>query len=171
MNKITGGTAKTNNIKVTGVATVGSMVVGGVDASPVQYVDTQLTAAQVNALVATNIELVPAPAAGLAVVPVAVHMFLDHGGTDFVQTAGTDALAIKYSASTEITELGSEAQMTALLEAAADAALFVPISSIFVPVAATALVLDNNGANEYATGDGTLSVRTFYRVVPMAAFS
>lgn len=137
----------------------------------VRYEDVQLTAAQVNALVATNIELVAAPAAGLARYPVAVHLFLDHGGTDFVQTVGTDHLAIKYAASNEIAELGSEAQCTALIEAAADAALIVPITGAFVPEAAKAINLDNNGANEYATGDGTLSVRTYFVEFPMAAFT
>lgn len=141
------------------------------DGCALAWADTQLTAAQVNALAATNIDLVAAPGAGLAVYPLAVHLFLDHGGTDFVQTAGTDHLALKYKASNEILELGSEAQCTALLEASADAALFVPVTGAFVPEANKAISLDNNGANEYATGDGTLSVRVFYRVVPMAAFT
>jgi len=141
------------------------------DGCVLSWSDTQLTAAQVNALVATNIDLVAAPGAGLAVFPVAVHLFLDHGGTDFVQDAADDHLAIKYKASNEIAELGSEAQCTALLEASADAALYVPLSSVFVPEANKAISLDNNGDAEYATGDGTLSVRVFYRVLPMAAFT
>lgn len=141
------------------------------DGAALAFADTQLTASQVNNLLGTNIELVAAPAAGLAVFPVAVHLFLDHGGTDFVQAAASDHLAIRYSASNEIAELGSEAQCTALIEATGDAALYVPVTAAFVPEAATALDLDNNGASEYATGDGTLSVRVFYRVVQIAAFS
>jgi hypothetical protein len=136
-----------------------------------QFEDTQLTASQVNNLAATNIELVAAPPAGTALWPTRVHLFLDHGGTNFVQVNNSDALAIRYSASTEIQELGSEAQMTTLLEAAADAALTIPVTSPAVPIAATALDLDNNGAAEYTTGDGTLSVRVWYVIEPMAAFS
>ena len=136
-----------------------------------QVSDVQLTAAQVKALAATNITLVAAPAAGLAVVPTRVHLYNDFLTAAFAQPAGSDALAIRYTASTEITELGSEAQMTTFIEAGADAALHVPITSVFVPVAATALVLDNNGASEYTTGDGTFSVRTYYLTVSMAAFS
>ena len=136
-----------------------------------QFADVQLTATNVKALLGTNIELVAAPPTGTAIWPTRAHLFLDHGGTDFVQVNNSDALAIRYEASTEIQELGSEAQMTALLEAAADAALTIPITSVAVPVAATALDLDNNGAAEYTTGDGTLSVRTWYVIEPMAAFS
>lgn len=135
------------------------------------FQDTQLTASNVNNLLATNITLVTAPPAGFALYPTEVHFFMDFGTAAFVQAAGSDALAIRYSASTEIQELGSEAQMTALLEAAADAALIVPITSAVVPVTDVALDLDNNGASEYTTGDGTLSVRVYYRIVPMAAFS
>lgn len=135
------------------------------------FQDTQLTATNVKALLATNITLVTAPPAGYAVYPTLVHFFNDFGTAAFAQPAGSDALAIRYTASTEIQELGSEAQMTSLIEAVADAALTVPITAVAVPVAATALVLDNNGASEYTTGDGTLSVRVYYDILPMAAFT
>lgn len=136
-----------------------------------QREDTQLTASQVNALVATNIELVTAPPAGTCVIPRSVHLYHDFGSAAFVQAAGSDHLAIRYSASTEIAELGSEAQATALIEAAADASLHHVVTGSWVPVAATAIDLDNNGATEYTTGDGTLSVRVRYVIEPMAAFS
>ena len=150
---------------------------GGSGAGATQYRDVQLTAAQVNALRATNIELVPAPGAGLAVIPYSVHMFLEDGGTDFVQVNATDHLAVRYSATTELWEIATEAQLTAFLESVgADAALaFVfglPATGVgIVPIANTALDLDNNGAAEYTTGDGTLSIRTYYSIVPMAAFA
>lgn len=144
------------------------------DAAAVVYKDTQLTAAQVKALAAANIELVPAPDAGFAAVAVGVHLFLDHGGVDFVQTNDTDQLALRYSAGAEIAEIGTQAQCVSFLEASADAALYSPVPAIaggMVPVAATAIDLDNNGAAEYTTGDGTLSVRVYYRIVPMIAFT
>ena len=138
----------------------------------IQYKDTQLSAAQVNALLATNIEVVPAPGANLAVYPVRVAIFLDHGGTDFVQVNNSDQLALKYNASNEIGEIGAEAQCTTLLEAAADAALIDPLDiSGFVLEANKAIDLDNNGAAEYTTGDGTLSIRVWFIEVPMAAFT
>lgn len=136
--------------------------------------DTVLTAAQVNALAAANITVVSAAPlqtkANVARIPVAVFIFLDHGGTDFVQVNGTDHLALKYSGGIEISEIGTEAQCTALLEAAADAQLYVPLAGGFIPAANTAIALDNNGAAEYTTGNGTMYVRVFYREVTIAAF-
>lgn len=141
-----------------------------------KYTDTQLSAAQVNALAAANITVVAAPAANLAVIPVDVHMFLDSGGTDFVQVNNSDQLALVYAGGAEAAELGTEAQCTAFLEATGDAALHASVLGPgapggIVPTAAAAINLDNNGAAEYTTGDGTLSIRVYYREVPMIAFT
>ena len=108
------------------------------------------------------------------VVPVAVHLYLAHGTNDFVQTNGTDHLALRYEATTEIAEIASEAQVTTLLEASADAALYDTFEGGMVPIADKAIDLDNNGAVEYtgaAANDNTLSIRVYYRVVAMAAFN
>jgi hypothetical protein len=137
--------------------------------------DTVLTSAEVQALRATNITVVDAPAAGFAVLPVMVFFFLAHAGnSDFVQTNGTDHLALRWSASNELIEIGTEAQITSLLEASADAALYVPLAAGTVPEEATAIDLDNNGAAEFsgnADDDNTLSVRVWYATVPMAELS
>lgn len=164
-------------IAVLGAITASAAELNQFDASAADgcslfFQDVQLDADDVNALAATNITLVSSPGAGLAAVPVAMHLFLDFGSAAFVQTNGTDHLAARYAASNEIAEIGSEAQCTAFLEATADAPLFHPFIGAIVPEANKAIVLDNNGAAEYTTGTGcTVSVRTFYRVVPMAAFS
>ena len=136
--------------------------------------DTQLSSAELLALAATNIEVVAAPPAGLAAMPIAVHVFLDHGGTDYVQVNNADQLGLLYSASTVISDIGTEAQCTTLLEASADASLYnlLPITAAgVVPVAATAIDLDNTGTAEYTAGDGTLSIRVFYVLIPMTAFA
>lgn len=140
-----------------------------------KFQDTELLTADLLALAATNIQVVTNPAAALAVVPIAVHLFLEHGGTDFVQVAGGDQLALRYAASNEITEIGTEAQITTLMEAAADASLYSPnllaaSPAGFVPEAAVAIDLDNNGVTEYTTGDGSLHIRVFYREIPISAF-
>lgn len=141
----------------------------------VYYRDVQLDADDVRGLAAANVILIPALGAGFAAVPIGIHFFLDHAGTnDFVQTNAEDHLAILYNGESELMELGTEAQVTALIEASADVALYVPIDGAFVPVANAALDLDNNGAAEYsgnAGDDNTLSIRTFFRIVPMQAFS
>ena len=112
------------------------------------------------------------PGAPLAVFPVAVHIFLDQGGNDYVQVNNSDQLALIYNGSNEIMEIATEAQITALLEAGADAAIFDPADlDGFGPEVNKAIDLDNNGAAEYTTGDGTLSIPVYYVTVPMAAFS
>ena len=136
-----------------------------------QFQDTRLTAAQLNGLAAANIRVIDEPEDGFAICPRAVFLYLDHGGTDFVQTNGSDHLALKYTGGTEIAELGTEAQCTALLEASADASLFVPLTTAYVATAATAIDLDNNGAAEYSTGNGTLSIRVYYVTVPVSGFT
>jgi len=148
---------------------------GGEASAGVEYgelsVDTQLSAAQVNALAATNIEIVAAPGAALAIAVTGIHLFLDHGGTNFAQDAADDALAILYNGGAEITELGTEAQGTAFIEASADSSLFITPPLGQALKANSAIDLDMNGGTEHTNGDGTLSVRVFYRVVPFVAFS
>ncbi len=142
----------------------------------IRHQDTLLTSAQIKALRATNIEVVRAPASGWAAVPVGIHMFLDHGGTDYVQTAGADHLALLYNGGSEIAEIGLEATLTTFLEASADAGLTVIFGEAtavggIVPVAATPIDLDLNGGNELTTGNGLLSIRSYYKLVPMFRFS
>ncbi len=143
-----------------------------VEAGLLQYNDTQLNAAAVNGLLGANVEVVPTPGANKAVYPVAIQLFLDHGGTDFIQVNDTDQLALRYTASNEIGEVGTQAQFKTLIEAGADAALFDPQNiDGFVPEANKAIDLDNNGAAEYTTGNGTLSVRVWFREMEMVAFT
>ncbi len=138
----------------------------------IQSLDIDLTAAQLNDMKDTNVELIPAPATGLAVVPVGIHMFLDHGGTDFVQGAATDQFALKYNGGAEIVEIGLAASFESFIEAAADEAFTVwfgePVSlGGLTSIAATAVDLDNNGATDLTTGDGVMAVRIFFITVPM----
>jgi predicted RecA/RadA family phage recombinase len=161
-----------NGATDTAALAAGAVTSAKVEASLVRYTDTQLSAGELNAVRGANIEVVATPGANLAIFPIAVHIFLDHGGTDFVQVNNSDQLALLYNGSNEIMEIGSEAQCTALLEAGADAALFDPCDLAgFIPEANKAIDLDNNGAAEYTTGDGTLSIRVYYVTVPMVAFS
>jgi hypothetical protein len=134
---------------------------------------TTLTSAQIKALNATPITVVTAPGAGYAVIPLYVHLFHDHGGTDYVQTAGTNHLALEYTGSTEILELGTEAECTAFIEAGADAHMFL---ATLLGEAADfnagednkGIDINNNEATEYTTGDGVWVITVSYITVDVA---
>lgn len=144
----------------------------------VYYQDTLLTAAELNDVMDTNIEVVAAPPAGYAAIPLEVMMFLDHGGTDFIQAAATDQFALLYNGGSQIVELGLAATFETFIEASADAHLYINFAESALsatgalgfagPVAATAIDLDNNGATDLTTGDGVMYMRVKFTLVPMS---
>ncbi len=129
--------------------------------------ETILTSQEVKALAATNIDLVPAPGSGLALVPTGVYYFLDRNAAyDDAAADGDLILAYKTTQTALITT-----QADSFIDAAADRGTYeVPAVGDFVPEANTAIVLDNDGAE--FTGDAshlnTLLVRVYYRIVPHA---
>lgn len=146
-----------------------------IDPNLIQYEDVLIPSAQIATLRAAGVQVVPSET-GLIRIPVAVYLNLPHGGTDYVQVNNSDHLALRYSASAEITELGTEAQCTSLLESSVDTALYCPnllaaSPAGFVPEDSKPIDIYNNGAAEYTTGDGNLSVRTYYRQLPIVAFT
>lgn len=144
----------------------------------IYYQDTLLTTAELLDMKDTNVEVVAAPPAGFAAIPLEVFMFLDHGGTDFVQNAATDQFALLYNGGSQIVELGLAATFETFIEASADAHLYINFAESALsatgalgfagPVAATAIDLDNNGATDLATGNGVMYMRVKYVLVPMA---
>ena len=134
--------------------------------SPELFTVTVLTSQEVKALAATNIDMVPAPGAGLALVPTMVVYSLDRNAAyDDAAADGDLVLAYKTTQTALITT-----QADGVIDAAADlAAVERPAVADFIPEANTAIVLDNDGAE--FTGDATnlntLKVTVYYKVVPM----
>ncbi len=125
-----------------------------------------LTSQEVKALAAANIDLVPAPGAGLALVPTRVVYSLDRNAA-YDDAAADGDLILAYD-TTQTALITSQAD--AFIDAAADAVkVESPAVTDFAPEEDTALVLDNDGAE--FTGDATnlntLKVTTYYIVVPM----
>lgn len=135
--------------------------------TPELFTVVRLTSQEVKALAATNIDLVPAPGAGLALVPTMVVYSLDRNAAyDDAAADGDLVLAYKTTQTALITT-----QADGLIDAAADiAARELPAVADLIPEANTAIVLDNDGAE--FTGDATnlntLKVTTYYVIVPMA---
>lgn len=128
---------------------------------------TLLTSQEVKALAATNIELVPAPGAGLGLVPLRVCYSLDRNAA--YDDAAADGDLVLANKTTQTALIASQAD--GFIDAAADAAKveFMPVGDL-TPELNTALVLDNDGAE--FTGDAgnlnTLKVTVWYVVVPAA---
>lgn len=121
------------------------------------YKDITLTAAQLDTLAATAVELIPAPGAGKALIFEGAFVFLDYVSATYAGTSET--ITIKY-------ENGSGATVgtitEAFIESTADAYLNV------VPVTAVALVnkaLVAIASADLTTGDGIMKLRVYYRVV------
>ena len=136
----------------------------GID--PVLYTDRLVSNAELKALRATPIELVPATeaGAGFAIIPLAVMLSLN-AGTE-VLTESADNLAVKCS-TTELLDI----ETTGFIDQATDQNRYQEkAEAVITPIANTAITLTNKGDGEIAgnaTADATLSVRTYYRVVPV----
>lgn len=134
--------------------------------SPILYADRLVSNAELKALRATPIELVPATeaGAGFAIIPLSVVLSLN-AGTE-VLTESADNLAIKCS-TTEIFDI----ETTGFIDQATDQNRYQEkAEAVMTPIANTAITLTNKGDGEIAgnaTADATLSVRTYYKIVPV----
>ena len=134
--------------------------------SPELHTVVLLTSQEVKALAATNIDLVPAPGAGLALVPIRVVYSLDRNAA-YDDAAADGDLVLAYK-TTQTALITTEADT--FIDAAADRVTVEhPAVADFVPEANTAIVIDNDGAE--FTGDATnlntLKITVYYIVVPM----
>jgi len=127
----------------------------------------QLTNAQVLALLATPQTLVPAPGANFAIVVERVHLFFDVTTTAY--TLGTANTKVEYANGADIIDVVEAGWLDTAADAGRD---YVPAVGAFTPVANSAVRIANEVA-EFTGGNAanTLSIKTFYRIVPMLAFT
>lgn len=138
------------------------------DPTVINFAEVTLTSAQVKALKASPITLVAAPGADLAVVPVAVNLVVNYGGTNaFTETA--DDLSIGYATDGEIKEIES----TGLIGETNDEWRYITFehAETFIPAENEAVVITNldDEIAGNAGADNTIDVRLYYRVVPTDA--
>lgn len=133
--------------------------------SSVLCAELAVTNAQALDLTDTPLDLVAAPAAGFAIVPVA--LFLKHVyATGAFTVGGTSDLAVKYTNGSGAAMITME--MTGVLDQTSDQIRFQNApATILTPVAAAKAVLHMTTA-DVTGGGGSLIVRFYYRVIPVA---
>lgn len=142
------------------VAHIDSVAIDQLDADVLRYRDVTLTSAQILALNATPITVLPAPGAGLANIVLGIYGTLDYASATY--SASTDTLDFKYTdGSGDLV-----AQLTnAFLESAADGRAYAEAQAECVPVVNAPVVAHVGNANP-TTGDSNIKLRIYYRQVP-----
>jgi len=157
------------NAVTTGMITDANVTSAKLEAPLTHYVDKKLTSAQVKALKGTPIQLVAAPGADKAVVPEAIVVEVDYGGSNAFTETGDD-LSIGYSGGAEIMEIES----TGLIDQTNDEWRYITFehAETFVPEENKAVVITNldDEIAGNAAGDNTVQVRLYYRIVPTDSF-
>lgn len=143
------------------------------------FIDVQLNNAEILDLANTPIQLIAAPGALRAIVVDAIFMFWDLAGTDYTET--DDELTLIYAGGAD-SSAGFEMNSTGVVDNGDASSIAQYYGNPFNYVAGAALVvtpivnvavqLNNDDAN-FGAGDvlNTLSVRIWYHIVDMAAFT
>lgn len=146
---------------------LGGFINSSTEAAGVSTVNVTLSPAQIIALRATPITVIPAPGAGNVIELIEGGAYLAYGTAAYV---GAYSLQLKY-------QNGSGAAVsevipnTGFVAATASTAVGIEKISTGTPVLKTAsdnqpIVIHNTGAAELTTGDSPIRLRLMYRVVP-----
>ena len=126
-------------------------------------VRTTITSAQLLALNATPITVVPAPGAGLAVVPDEISLFLDFNTAAYAGIAAGEDLSLKYTGAAGEEQL--QVESTGFLDAVADAYRNKKSETTLKTPVANAVLALHLLVGEITTGDSPLEVEVLYHTV------
>lgn len=130
-----------------------------------------ITAAQVAALNATPVEIIPAPGSGRTIIVEDCEWFLDFGTAAYDAAAAGDTLGMKYTNGSGDQVLQTLAGNT-IGAAAADYHAFVRAADNVIPVENAAIVAHiDNGEWYAAAGDSPLKCKVSYRVIELLSGS
>ena len=150
---------------VTGLSAQGT---GG--GAALQTATITLSSAQIKGLAGAPVQLVPAPGAGNTIVVSSLVSTLTYGTVAYTD-AGAVSLSLRYNAGPSTVGTGCSALYNVITGSTSQTGVDVPnpvINPNPSPVANVqnkALVLVNTGANDFAAGDGTVTLTVSYQVV------
>ncbi len=121
------------------------------------YTDTVLSSAEVDALNATPIALVPAPGTGKTLLPCGAVAWINYGGTAWAGSAET--IPVKYGTAGSTALTFSEA----FIEKTSDTFEYQNPTTGVLPVENAALYATANA--DITTGNSPISIRMYYRTI------
>lgn len=159
-----GGLAVTGTVSLPDDAVVSAFVEEGL----IQYVDIQLTNAQVKAL-ATPIPIVASPGADKALIFHRIVIVSDASDTAWTEPSAPDDLVVEYAGGQDLT---GAIEAGALIANSVNTVTYGPVATEVALEANVAIELFNTGG-DWGGGNAanTMSIRVWYSVVPMVAFS
>jgi hypothetical protein len=138
--------------------------------APLQTATVTLSSSQIKSLAGAPVLLVPAPGAGSTIIVTNLVSSLNFGTVAYTD-AGAVSLSLRYDAGPSTVGTNCSSLYNVITSSASQTGVDVPdpvINPNPSPVANVqnkALVLVNTGANDFAAGDGTLTVTVTYQIV------
>ncbi len=139
-------------------------------AAPLQTATVTLSSAQIKSLAGAPVQLLPAPGASGTIIVTNLVSTLNFGTVAYTD-AGAVSLSVRYDVGPSTVGTNFSALYNVITSSASQTGVDVPdpvINPNPSPVANVqnkALVLVNTGANDFAAGDGTLTVTVTYQIV------
>jgi hypothetical protein len=127
--------------------------------------DTLVSSAEVLALNATPVEVVPAPGAGKYLEFLGAHIFLDFEAAAYAADAGEDLIFSYTDGSGDIVSIPIDGEEFQATEDSLYIATPISTNPNVITHADNAPIVVSLQTGEWATGDSPLKIRVFYRVI------
>jgi hypothetical protein len=129
------------------------------------YVDVTVSTAQLLALFTTPVSIIPAPGAGLAVLPIQAVFYLPYVSAAYAGIAVGEDLVFKYTDASGA-QIGGIMEPTGFLDQTSNQVRFWNNEMVSVTPVANAAVVLHLLVGNIITGNSPLKLRVYYKVLP-----